>query len=75
MLHVASVLLLQVSGLMSFKKEEAQPLVQQALEAIDDMNNALALTKDVRTDSPMCYCYHFAAGHGSGSTLCDAAPC
>lgn len=39
---------LQVSGLMSFKKEEAQPLVQQALEAIDDMNNALALTKDVR---------------------------
>ena len=39
---------LQVSGLMSFKRDEAQPLVQQALEAIDDMNNALALTKDVR---------------------------
>ena len=38
----------QVSGLMSFKRDEAQPLVQQALEAIDDMNNALSLTKDVR---------------------------
>lgn len=33
---------------MSFKKEEAQPLVQQALEAVDDMNNALALCNDVR---------------------------
>lgn len=48
MVAICVACLLQVSGLMSFKKEEAQPLVQQALEAIDDMNNALALTKDVR---------------------------
>lgn len=38
----------QVNGLTSFKQEEAQPLVQKALEAIDDMNNALSLCKDVR---------------------------
>lgn len=47
--RIGKLFLLQVSGLMSFKKEEADPLVQQALEAVDDMNNALALCKDVRT--------------------------
>ena len=40
----------QLLGVLSgFKQEEAKPLVKQSLEAIDDMNNALALYKDVRS--------------------------
>lgn len=39
----------QLLGVLSgFKREEAKPLVKQSLEAIDEMNNALALYKDVR---------------------------